>query len=970
MRLFRLFAPALFALGIAGVGQAGTFTFDQTINLDPSLVHNHETYESYSQTFTGMPSFALESGDVLTGTITFANGPVTIESAAGDYTDYLWIDFLPSDLSISDFASADVTWQGLTLAPGSSPPETSGTTNGSGALAGTSPEGLGHDFSVTGMTYAITFNSVELNGAQTSGSYSLFGLYMKGDSVAVGPGGSAPEPQFVALFVVAAILLAALKKPRCFTSLAGVVVLTGFVSPAARADTIYSTLGSGLLGGGCCVSAVGTYPVGSSYTGSEFADMFTPSTDALATSVDVYVGDNAGADGELTVEIAAADGLGNPGTVLASQTITGLAVPLTYVDGLQTLTFSSGAALTGGDSYFVIFTGPNLADYESSVYQSNVTAGAGYFGSSTGGEWDLFTGTQQAFDVQGSEIPSAPEPGTFALIGAGLIALGVVSRRWLRLVRVHVPVLLLAVSGIGRAGTFTFDQTINLDPSLLKNYGTDEIYYQAFTDMPSFTVKAGDVLTGTITFANGPVTIMSAAGSYTDYMYLSFGTSDVGVADSALFSGTEQGLTVAPGTSPPTSSAATSGNGVEGGTYAGGLLYDFSVTGLTYTFTFTSVQTCSGACSSSDPQTSESISFDSIYIAGDRVDLGQAGSAPEAQSVALFVIAAFLLGALKIKTLKLRHFTWPGGMAGLIVPASPAARSDTTYSVLATGFAALALPGIPRTRRGWLSALLILVGTLGVSTSAHAGTITWGTVQNETGNASDVITNGVFLESATAYTGADLTLNGVTFAHQTSFTSSVGSFADGSQIQVEGTGASPVSGAGTPAGWNSNYADLVSAGYFDLGSFAVSFANGFVLGGLTVGDSYEIQLFEPYLPYVYGDNQPAAFSSTYAYPATYSGGSGLLNTGYVYSTPGSTAQYVTGTFTATATTQNVYISAWGESDSEPDTAWDAIQVRDDTTPEPGTMLLVGTGLIGLACVRRHRRSTPCPGIETRSQSAK
>ena len=33
-------------------------------------------------------------------------------------------------------------------------------------------------------------------------------------------------------------------------------------------------------------------------------------------------------------------------------------------------------------------------------------------------------------------------------------------------------------------------------------------------------------------------------------------------------------------------------------------------------------------------------------------------------------------------------------MAGLIVPASPAARSDTTYSVLATGFAALALPGI------------------------------------------------------------------------------------------------------------------------------------------------------------------------------------------------------------------------------------------------------------------------------------
>ena len=641
---------------------------------------------------------------MLTGTITFANGPVTIESAAGDYTDYLWIDFLPSDLSISDFASAGVTWQGLTLAPGSSPPETSGTTNGSGALAGTSPEGLGHDFSVTGMTYAITFNSVELNGDQTSGLYSLFSLYVEGDSVTIGPDSSAPEPQSVALLVMAAILIVlrfGSVNPRCFTCLAALVVVIGFVSPAARADTIYSTLPGGLAGGGCCVSTIGTYPVGSGTTGVEWADMFTASADALATSVDVYVGDNTGADGELTVEIAAADGLGNPGTVLASQTITGLAVPLTYQNGIQTLTFSSGAALSAGDNYFVIFTGPNPADYDSSVYQSNSTGEEGYNSSATGGQWDVFSGAQQAFDVQGSEIPSVPEPGT-----------------------------------------------------------------------------------------------------------------------------------------------------------------------------------------------------------------------------------------------------------------------------VASGLAALAFLPLLRARRGRLGAVLIVAGAMSVATSAHAGTITWGTVQNETGNASDVITNGVFLESATAYTGADLTLNGVTFAHQTSFISSVGSFADGSQIQVEGTDASPVSGAGTPAGWNSSYADLVSAGYFDVGSFAVSFANGFVLGGLTVGDSYEIQLFEPYLPYVYGDNQPAAFSSTYAYPATYSGGSGLLNTGYVYSTPGSTAQYVTGTFTATATTQNVYISAWGESDSEPDTAWDAIQVRDDTTPEPGTMLLVGTGLIGLACVRRHRRSTPCPGIETRSQSAK
>lgn len=228
----------------------------------------------------------------------------------------------------------------------------------------------------------------------------------------------------------------------------------------------------------------------------------------------------------------------------------------------------------------------------------------------------------------------------------------------------------------------------------------------------------------------------------------------------------------------------------------------------------------------------------------------------------------------------------------------------------------------------------------------NAATIIWSAPTNETGNASDVVTTGTFLESAWAGgngTGTldgpgDIALNGVVFAAQ----SSNGVFDDGSQITVSGAVLADSAGGSAPGSWNAAYQQL--AGVANLsGINGPSATMTITLGGLTIGQNYEVQIFEPWY-------NAAQFSTTFTAGNTSSAASNGIQ-----GPPITTAQYITGTFTADATTEAIVAAGSGN----PHAILAAIQVRTEpvttsSAPEPEAFGLVAAGLAGVALLRRQR----------------
>jgi hypothetical protein len=221
------------------------------------------------------------------------------------------------------------------------------------------------------------------------------------------------------------------------------------------------------------------------------------------------------------------------------------------------------------------------------------------------------------------------------------------------------------------------------------------------------------------------------------------------------------------------------------------------------------------------------------------------------------------------------------------------------------------------------SCILLMIGA---SVQANAATITWNAIQTATGNASDVITTGTFFDSAAVYTGANLSLNGVTFKRNLG-----GDTFDGSNITFtnRASGPSDQPADNPPTSWDDNYETLASWGLYQ------SAPNGGVtinLGSLMSGQEYLVQIWTGYWD---GANWRTEFIA--------GNSSGLLNLGSttVFNT---TSQYVVGTFTADATTQT--IQATGPDYGIPS----FMQVR--AIPEPASALL---GLLGLLGLLRRRR---------------
>ncbi|QYM80232.1 PEP-CTERM sorting domain-containing protein [Horticoccus luteus] len=232
---------------------------------------------------------------------------------------------------------------------------------------------------------------------------------------------------------------------------------------------------------------------------------------------------------------------------------------------------------------------------------------------------------------------------------------------------------------------------------------------------------------------------------------------------------------------------------------------------------------------------------------------------------------------------------------------------------------------------------------------ASAAAVIWDTPTTLAGDT-DVLTTGSLVAAFNlGVDGGTTTVNGVTFENALNPNY-------GSTTWAVGTGAGSLtfSGAtlysGDPFGVGSSPYSLLSAEYQTLLGSALwndSFSGTQVavtIGGLTPGQTYYVQFWSND-PRSYGVNRDTTFSAA-------NGTTLEQNTGSGY---GGLGQWVTGTFTADGTTQDIFATGTGSGSNA--TMINAYQLRTTAIPEPATTaMLAGAAVLGATFWRRRRRA--------------
>jgi hypothetical protein len=229
------------------------------------------------------------------------------------------------------------------------------------------------------------------------------------------------------------------------------------------------------------------------------------------------------------------------------------------------------------------------------------------------------------------------------------------------------------------------------------------------------------------------------------------------------------------------------------------------------------------------------------------------------------------------------------------------------------------------------------VNSAEITVTPSSCTIIWGPAQNVTENASDVLVNGVFVDAVTTYgnrSGSDVTLNGVTFKHYSSF-----------------TGSSPYSLSFGTSGISMTYpeynlsflANPAATAYQQLRHNSMYAQNGsgtITLDNLTSGHTYQVQ--------VWGPDWNGSVSAVFDSQVT------ILGRNYSQSQP---SQYAVGTFTASGTTKVIYFKA-GATGGYYSFVPTAVSLRDVTS------ITAGPVNAGTSTVTASPASVPPDGATT------
>jgi hypothetical protein len=189
----------------------------------------------------------------------------------------------------------------------------------------------------------------------------------------------------------------------------------------ASADVVYSNFGSG-----------GSFDPGSAYNigpvyiyNQVIAESFETTSAVQFEDAQLALYSTSGTTADVYLESSAS---GGPGSVL--DTLVEQSSVLTYPGSIITYDCSACATLSADTEYWIV-TAVGNGDTQWSFNNIGDNSGIDYdYSGSITGPWTADgSNTRGAFEVDGTPIAAAPEPGTFGLTGLALAGLMLVARR-------------------------------------------------------------------------------------------------------------------------------------------------------------------------------------------------------------------------------------------------------------------------------------------------------------------------------------------------------------------------------------------------------------------------------------------------------------------------------------------------------------------------------------------------------------
>jgi len=252
----------------------------------------------------------------------------------------------------------------------------------------------------------------------------------------------------------------------------------------------------------------------------------------------------------------------------------------------------------------------------------------------------------------------------------------------------------------------------------------------------------------------------------------------------------------------------------------------------------------------------------------------------------------------------------------------------------------------PTYLRRFLATFIVAVGTCVSSDFAKADLINWDAPVAITGD-SDVSTLGTLVGAGNLADADSISINGISFSGisftngSTTVTSGIFEFsvaADG-LLGVDDTFTS----AGNPfSNLSTEYQDLLDSGMFTWAPPNDPAPITLKIGSLSVGQMYQFQWWV---------NDPRG-TGDFDRTTTATAGNGVSLEHNLGNAEGGVGQYVIGTFTADATTQQIIFQGAGTGPNVGSTQINAFQLR--AIPEPTSAALLVVVSMHVFCLRRRR----------------